>query len=360
MEGKNEFWHDKVVILLRFRVLNNKTVTLREMLGYGDGLTTTNFQTVYEFILLNPSNTILIFDGLNELTVNNELFSPCTETIGSNEKMTVFSIFKLLLHGKLLPGVTVLTTSRPTSDHLFPLLNFEKIVEILGFSNEQIKTNVTKFCNNHNTEFEQIWAQIEQLEGLQSLCYIPVNSFIVCLTLKNRIERAKQMGESSQESIPKTITELYKRAVKVLLYNHHPIYKLPGKKRPKDYLNKPFAAELESDLLKVKQFAKDGIDKEKLIFELDSSETDNEFVNCGFFSQLEDRKRDSFCFLHLTLQEFLAALHVVDDLNNVPNFLETSFENPKWNLVIQFVTCLVGDEIGKEDIESKIIEILKR
>ena len=164
------------------------------------------------------------------------------------------------------------------------------------------------------------------------------------------------MGESLHESISKTITELYKRAVKVLLYNHHPIYKLSGKKRPKDYLNKPFAADLESDLLKLGKYAIDGINNKKLIFELDSSETDNEFVNCGLFSQLEDRKRDSFCFLHLTLQEFLAALHVVDDLNNILDFLNTHVGDPKWHLVIQFVAGLVGDKIREGNVKREEID----
>ena len=353
--GENEFWHHKVVILLRLRVLNNKTITLREMLGYGEGLTFTNFQTVYEFILSNASETVLIFDGLNELTVDDDLLSSCTETIGSNERMLVFSIFKLLLHGKLLPGVTVLTTSRPTSDHLFPLLNFERTVEILGFSKENIKDYVDKFCKNKKPK-DLIWDHIERSVELQSLCYIPVNSFIVCLTLRNSIERQEQMGESSHGSISKTITELYKRAVKVLLYNHHPIYKLPGKKRPKDYLNKPFAADLESDLLKLGKYAIDGINNKKLIFELDSGETDNEFVNCGLFSQLEDRKRDSFCFLHLTLQEFLAALHVVGDLKHILDFLDTHVGDPKWHLVIQFVAGLVGDKIREGNVKREEID----
>lgn len=113
---------------------------------------------------------------------------------------------------------------------------------------------------------------------------------------------------------------------------------------------------MESDLLKLKQYAIDGIHQGKLVFELDSSETDNEFVNCGLFSQLEDRKRDSFCFLHLTLQEFLATLHVVDDLNNIHNFLDTHVGDPKWHLVIQFVAGLVGGKIKEGDIKREEID----
>ena len=354
-KDEDKFWLDKIIVLIRFRTLNNKTVTLQEMLGYGDGLTKHNFQTVYEFILLNPSNTILIFDGLDELTVDDELLTAETETVSSNEKMPVFSIYKLLLYGKLLQGVTVLTTSRPTADHFFPFLDFERTVEILGFSEEQIKEYVSKFCDNDVETCELIWEQIEQSIELRSLCYIPVNSYIVCLTLKSSIEDNEgedQRGESLHQNIPKTITELYKRAVKVLLYNHHPLYKLPGKKIPKGYLTKPFPAELKNDLKRMQGIAKDGIDRGNLIFYLDTSAEDVNFVNCGLFSQIKDKNQDSFCFLHLTLQEFVAALEVVDDMNNVRKFLDAHVGDPKWHLVIQFVAGLIGDKIREHSINN--------
>ena len=355
---KDEFWVDKIVILLRFRALNNKTVTFREMLGYGDGLTKTNIQTVYEFVLLNPSNTILLFDGLDELSVDPSLMTPEMESVTSNEKMPVFSIFKLLLHGKWLPGITVLTTSRPTAERFFPFLNIERTVEILGFSGEQIKEYVFKFCEHDLNTSELIWEQIELSGELQSLCYIPVNSYIVCLTLKSCIEDNEaedQCGQSSYKNIPDTITELYTRAVKVLLYNHHPIYKPPEKSKPKGYLTKPFPSDLANDLKKLNQLAIEGISRGELIFELDTGVEGNAFVNCGMFSQMEDNERDIFCFLHLTIQEFLAALNVVDDLGKVHEFLDEHLYTPKWYLVIQFVAGLVGSIINKrriyEDVE---------
>lgn len=354
-KNEDKFWLDKIIILLRFRTLNNKTVTLREMLGYGDGLTKPNFQTVYEFILLNPSKTILIFDGLDELTVDDELLCPGTETISSNEKMPVFSIFKVLLHDKLLPGATVLTTSRPTADHFFPFLDFERTVEILGFSDEQIKEYVFKFCENEQDTGKLIWNEIDQSAELRSLCYIPVNSYIVCLTIKSSTkdnEGEDQLGESLHRNIPKTITELYKRAVKVLLYNHHWAYKMPGKKISKGYLTKPFPPELENDLKEMQRIAIDGITQGKLIFEIDSSVENINFVNCGMFSQIKDKERDIFCFLHLTLQEFLAALEVVDDMNNVHKFLDAHVCDPKWHLVIQFVAGLIGDKIREHNINN--------
>jgi hypothetical protein len=324
------------------------------MLGHGEGLSSTDFETVYKSLLSNPTKTILIFDGLDELDVDSKLLCTNTETVSSpNEEMPVFSIFKMLVDGRLLPGVTILTTSRPTAQLVFENLDFERTVEILGFFEEQIKEYVFKFCQNDNDTAKMIWNQIEESAELLSLCYIPVNSYIVCLTLK------ESTGNDESRDIPKTITELYKRAVKVLIYRHHPKYKLEPP--PTDYLITPFPEELENDLLKLKEVAQSGIIEGKLIFERNTRDEFGDLANCGLFHKLPDKRRNYFCFLHLTLQEFLAASKVVDDMDKVDQFLATHIKDPKWHLVIQFVAGLVGDKI-KEGIMTKrqLVDLQKR
>jgi hypothetical protein len=69
---------------------------------------------------------------------------------------------------------------------------------------------------------------------------------------------------------------------------------------------------------------------------------------------LEDKRQNFFCFLHLTIQEFLAALHVVDDMENIGSFLSEHFGNPSWHLVIQFVAGLIGDKIRELKEERNV------
>ena len=351
---EDEFWYGKIVILLQFRTFNNENVTLREMLAYGEGLSPDHFESVYSSILLNPAKTILIFDGLDELTVDSCLLNAKVKAINNpNEKMPVFLILKQLLCGNLLPGVLVLTTSRPTAQRVFQNLKFERTVEILGFFKEQIKEYVFKFCENNNDTAEMIWNQIEESAELLSLCYIPVNSYIVCLTLK------ESAGNDESRDIPKTITELYKRAVKVLIYRHHPKYKLEPP--PTDYLITPFPEELENDLLKLKEVAQSGIIKGELIFQRATGDEFGDLANCGLFHKLPDKRRNYFCFLHLTLQEFLAASKVVDDMDKVDQFLATHIKIPKWRLVIQFVAGLVGDKIKESKMTQRnLADVQKR
>ena len=85
-----------------------------------------------------------------------------------------------------------------------------------------------------------------------------IDCYVVCLTLK------ESTGNDESGDIPKTITELYKRAVKVLIYRHHPLYKLEPPQT--DYLITPLPEELENELLKLKEVAQSGIIDGKLIF----------------------------------------------------------------------------------------------
>ena len=359
---EDEFYREKIVILLHFRTFHNTNdLTFRDMLAFGEGLSPDTFEDVYKAALSNPTKTVLIFDGLDELNVDSKLLMDKIPAIHNiDEKMPVFIIWKKLWCGKLLPGVTVLTTSRPTATarQVFKELKFDRTVEILGFFEEQIKEYALKFCENNATN-KLIWNQIKESDELLSLCYIPVNSFIVCLTLKESI--GNDESEDLHRNIPKTITELYKRAVNVLLYRHHPKY--ISKPTPNDYLIIPFPKELENDLMELKKLAKRGISDGRLIFEKTSADDEfGDLANCGFFHKLPHIRQNLFCFLHLTLQEFLAASKVVDDMDKVVQFLDEHVKDPKWHLVIQFVAGLVGDKIREDPkkYESHYADIQKR
>jgi hypothetical protein len=336
----SEFWYGKIVILIRFRAFNKGETSLREMLRHSDGLnvSSADFNGIYEYMCLFPSNVILVFDGLDELKMNNEFLAEEKTVNNPNEVTHILLIFKQLVTGTLLPGVTVLTTSRPTAEQIYKGLIFARKVEILGFHEKQIKDYVERFFHDNKQKSSEIWHLIEESPELLSLCYIPVNSYIVCLTLNESI------GVAGQSNVLRTITELYKRAIKILLFRHNLKYK--NKPIPKDYIIAKLPEQLKTHLDKLKGIAYNGMIKEQLIFDYESSnKLVAELSDSGLFNKLEDKRRNFFCFLHLTIQEFLAALHVVDDMENVESFLSENIENPKWHLVIQFVAGLIGDKI---------------
>jgi hypothetical protein len=69
------------------------------------------------------------------------------------------------------------------------------------------------------------------------------------------------------------------------------------------YITGKLPGPLQNDLNALKEIARNGMIGDQLIFEFELSD-------CGLFIKLEDKRQDIFCFLHLTIQEFLAALHV--------------------------------------------------
>ena len=351
----SEFWYGKIVILIRFRAFNKGETSLREMLRHSDGLnvSSADFNGIYEYMCLFPSNVILVFDGLDELKMNNEFLAEEKTVNNPNEVTHILLIFKQLVKGTLLPGVTVLTTSRPMAEQIYKGLIFDRKVEILGFHEKQIKDYVERFCRDDKQKSSEIWHLIEESPELLSLCYIPVNSYIVCLTLNESIGVDEQEEVAGQSNVPRTITELYKRAIKILLFRHNLKYK--NKPIPKDYIIAKLPEQLQNHLDKLKGIAYNGMIKEQLVFDYESSnKLVAELSDSGLFNKLEDKRRNFFCFLHLTIQEFLAALHVVDDMENVESFLSEHIENPKWHLVIQFVAGLIGDKIRELKEERNV------
>ena len=351
-QQESKFWHDKIVILIRFRCFNTGEVSLQKLLQESDGLKGTNisaedFTEIDEYICLNPSKVVLIFDGLDELKVDNDTLTREGGVNRNNEKTHIFHIWKQLVRGQLLPGAIILTTSRPTAENLYEPLQFHKEVEILGFHKKEIQNYVKKFCSDDEQKSTEIWNLINESPELLSLCYIPVSSYIVCLTLDESVKMDKREEVEGQSTVPRTITELYKRARNILLFRHHLEYK--DKEKPKNYIIAKLPKELQDDLNKLKAIARNGMMEEKLIFYDD--EVDPGISDCGLFNKLEDKRQNIFCFLHLTIQEFLAALDVVDDMDNVESFLSEHIENPKWHLVILFVAGLIGDKF--KEMESQ-------
>ena len=347
-QQESEFWHGKIVILIRFRCFNTGKISLRNMLRKSDGLTGDNisaddFTGIYEYICLEPSKVVLIFDGLDELTVDDQTLTTKECVNDNNEETHIFHIWKQLVRGELLPGATVLSTSRPTAERLYKPtiydpIQYDREVEIMGFHEEEVKNYVEKFCGIDKQKSTEIWNLIKVSPELLSLCYIPVSSYIVCLTLGESIKIDKREAEG-QSNVPKTITELYKKAINILLFRHNSEYR--GKQIP--------PTKIKDDLNKLKEIARNGMRREKLIFYDD--DVDPKISNCGLFNKIEDKEQNIFCFLHLTIQEFLAALDVVDDMDNVESFLSRHIVYPKWHLVILFVAGLIGDKF--REIESQ-------
>ncbi len=340
--GTDGFYHGKIAFFFKFRWFHFKqlqNVTLKKFLHLGTvGLKEEEFQIIVEQISMNPNKAIFIFDGLDELGCNVKEFEKYLDESEMNPNdpnipMSVIFLFIKILSGHTLAGATVLLTSRPTASDVLSKLRFDRKVEIIGFTEDKIENYVERFCANHGRiELKpKIWAHIKSSE-LKNLCYIPVNCFIMCVTLINCLSHA-----TNDNALPTTLTELYQAAL-VYFYKNH---------------DRSESKECYEKIIKeLQQLAFIGMENEQLIFE---SELVNEqmkesgLLHClpvPFF-QIQTQ----VCFIHLTVQEFLAAKHIVEtkEPENIKEFISSHVEHGKWHLVLQFLAGLLGRKMKVSD-----------
>ena len=331
-KGNIEFYQDKIAFFFKFRCFNFKelqNVTLKKFLKLGTELNEDQFESVFEEICRSPQEALLIFDGLDECGCDIRKFQELQDkskliSTDLSSSMSAMILFIKIMCGQMLPGATVLVTSRPTANDIFCKLKFDRTVEIIGFTSDKIQNYVHKFCiNNDKVDIEEkIWGHIKSSSELKNLCYIPVNCFIVCVSLS-------QCLDDSKEHLPTTLTELYEAALKYFRKHHH-------QSQDRECYEKV--------LRKLQQLAFYGMENDKLVF---SDLVDDEMKKSGLLNCLSDlifEIQTQVCFIHLTVQEFLAAKHIIEtkEPEDIKEFISLHVKDGKWHLVLQFLAGLLG------------------
>ena len=366
-EGENPQLDFQVAFLVTLRMLNrvaDQELSLRELLEYSEYSTPLSAEPdeVWKYIRQNPNKVLVIFDGFDEYSGRTEIDND--DTLYRNweeERMPLHSLLKKILSGKLLAGATVLTTTRPTAVSCFGSLCFLKTVEILGFTPDQVDDYVEKFTNDRDRA-ETIKEHIRSNLNLRSFCYIPVNCFIICSCL------LKLLIDNSTDHLgclPTKLTEIYSVAIKIFYfcydddrYRHH-------KDNGRDFYLKPFK-ELPEAVTRVfsrlGEIAFNGIQQGRLVFE---SHEVNDLEKNGLFQRLPDTSsglkegKAQYCFLHLTVQEFFAAKHLVDTkgYEELKSFVSDHIKEGSWKVVMQFVAGLLEQEEQSTDIFSGLLPL---
>ena len=346
------FNHFEFAFLLKFRKFNSVSgeLSLRDLLSrseYSQTLT----DEVWNSVLTNPERVLIFFDGLDEFLYRSNVAdasSYCED--GENPMQNVSALFYNIVEGNLLPGASVVTTTRPTAVSDVTNLSFSKAFEILGFAFEQIEEYVTNFATDSPENVpdagKKIWEHIKTNMNLFSLCYIPVNCYIICACLLQVLKLHCKEGLTGV--LPTKLTEIYKKALKIFLVRHDEHRDKPC--RPEDIQSKDFSPEVEEEIKHLAKLAFDGLKENRLIF--GQKKVPKDLINSALFHQLPDDRPDAFtreaqyCFIHLTMQEFLAAKHITDTMKGeeLRRFVADHIDKGEWQLVLQFLAGLLGEQ----------------
>ncbi|XP_072893994.1 NACHT, LRR and PYD domains-containing protein 3-like [Hemitrygon akajei] len=285
------------VFSFKFRDLNsmNNGINLRELIldqypYFGDLL-----REVWK----NPEGLLFIFDGLDEFKHRIDFADSRRDTEPKHQCpdpewwCEVSDIVYSLIQGKLLPGCSVLVTTRPTELHLLENAQIGIQAEILGFSGEERKKYFIKHFEDQ-TVAEAVFKHVKENEILYTMSYNPSYCWILALALGPFFTQRVR----DPQRVPKTITQLYSYYIYNILKNH-------GREieNPRDVL------------LRVGQMAFRGVSEKKIVF------TDGDLIKynlqpsqflSGFLMELLEREDSArsvvYTFPHLTIQEFVAAV----------------------------------------------------
>ncbi|XP_072571186.1 NACHT, LRR and PYD domains-containing protein 3-like isoform X2 [Paramormyrops kingsleyae] len=266
---------------------------------------------------LDRVKTVFIFDGLDECRLpldfqNNFTCCDVSKTTSLDVLLTN------LIKGNLLPSALLWITSRPAAASQIPPQCVHRVTDIRGFNDPQKKEYFTKRFIDQDLA-STIFSHIKSSRSLFIMCHIPVFCWISATVLE------QMFNDEEQEEIPTTLTQMY---------THFLLIQINRKNQKYHAMNELLQSDKEI-ILKLGELAFQHLVKGHLIFyEEDLKECGIDIGEASVYSGVcteifkeEDvmSQRKVYSFVHLTVQEFLAAVYVFESFtNNNINVLEES------------------------------------
>ncbi|XP_014873510.1 NACHT, LRR and PYD domains-containing protein 3-like isoform X3 [Poecilia latipinna] len=292
----------QLIFPFTFRELN----VLREKKFSLVGLIHHFFTETKEICSFEHFQVLFIFDGLDESRLpldfhNKEILTDATESSSVDVLLTN------LIRGKLLPSALLWITTRPAAANQIPPECVGMVTEVRGFNDPQKEEYFRKRFRDEQ-QASRIISHMKTSRSLHIMCHIPVFCWITATVLEDVME-TRDRGE-----LPRTLTEMY---------IHFLVVQTKVKKVKFDggaETDPHWSPESRKMIESLGKLAFDQLQKGNLIFyESDLTECGIDIraasVYSGVFTQIFREERGLyqdkvFCFIHLSVQEFLAALHV--------------------------------------------------
>ncbi|XP_071390065.1 NACHT, LRR and PYD domains-containing protein 12-like isoform X2 [Centroberyx affinis] len=250
---------------------------------------------------------VFIFDGLDECRLpldfkKNEILTDVTESTSVDVLLTN------LIKGKLLPSARLWITTRPAAANQIPAECIDMVTEVRGFTDPQKEEYFRKRFRDEEQAI-RIISHIKTSQSLHIMCHIPVFCWITATVLEHVLKT------SERGDLPKTLTEMYIHFLVVQSKQGNVKYHGRAETDPHS------TTESRKMILSLGKLAFEQLEKGNLIFyEADLTECGIDIrsasVYSGVFTQIfkEEHglyREKVFCFVHLSMQEFLAAVYFI-------------------------------------------------
>nr|XP_054309140.1 protein NLRC5 isoform X2 [Pongo pygmaeus] len=274
----------QALFLFEFRQLNliTRFLTPSELLFDLYLSPESDHDAVFQYLEKNADQVLLIFDGLDE----------ALQPMGPDGPGPVLTLFSDLCHGTLLPGCRVMATSRPGK--LPACLPAEAaMVHMLGFDGPRVEEYVNHFFSAQPSR-EGALVELQTNGRLRSLCAVPALCQVACLCLHHLLP---DHAPGQSVALLPTRTQLYMQMVLAL--------SPPGHLPTTSLLDLGEVALRGLETGKVIFYAKD-ITPPLIAFGATHSLLTSFCIRTG-----PGHQQTGYAFTHLSLQEFLAALHLM-------------------------------------------------
>uniref|UniRef100_A0A674BIY4 NACHT domain-containing protein n=1 Tax=Salmo trutta TaxID=8032 RepID=A0A674BIY4_SALTR len=255
------------------------------------------------------TKTVFIFDGLDECRLpldfkNNEKCCDVTKPTSVDVLLTN------LLEGNLLPSALVWITSRPVAANQIPPECVDQVTEVQGFNDPQKEEYFRKKIPDQNLA-NDIIKHMKTSRSLHIMCHMPVFCWISATVLEMILK------EAEKDEVPKTLTQMYSHFILIQTIVKNKKYNKATETNPKELSQSD-----KEMILKLAKLAFQQLQKGNLIFyEEDLRECGLDVTEASEYSALctEIFKEESglyqdkvYSFVHLSIQEFLAAVHALE------------------------------------------------
>ncbi|CAJ1085054.1 NACHT%2C LRR and PYD domains-containing protein 3-like [Xyrichtys novacula] len=320
-----------LVILLSFRELNlirEKQYSLLKLLhDFHPSLHTVTAQR------LNFCKVLFIFDGLDESRLlldfqNNEVVSDAAQ------KSSVSVLLTNLIKGNLLPSALIWITSRPAAANQIPPSYVDRMTEVRGFTDTQKEEYFRKRFNDESVASRMV-SHIRASRSLYIMCHIPVFCWITATVLQH-------MLTTDQEELPKTLTEMYSHFLLVQIKRKTQKYDKEWKIIQQEQMQSEEWVQTDKKvLLKLGRLAFENLEKGNIMFYQEDLErcgldVREALVFSGLCTEIFKREcvlfqKMIYCFVHLSIQEFLAAVYTINCYLNKDMEVLATFLGEDWN-----------------------------